>query len=208
MTEGETSLGARLHQRRTELGRTMRDVARDSGLTVGFISQIERDISRPSLVSLYAIAQALDTSVDRFLSQTPERAHQQVTHSAGRPRFSLGSTTPVYEFLEPGFDEAKLNACITHVPPGFVSEVMRHEGEDFVYLVAGTMIYTVDGITYRLEAGDTLHFNSTLPHASENPADTVATELWVGTMRLFADRPHSPSQPSGTRPIAPEETNR
>ncbi|MCW5719747.1 MAG: cupin domain-containing protein [Devosia sp.] len=206
MSEGDASLGARLHQRRKELGRTMREVAKDSGLTVGFISQIERDISRPSLSSLYAIARALDTSVDRFLSQAPERAHRQVTHSAARPRFSLGASKPVYEFLEPGFDEARLNACITHVPPGFASEVMRHEGEDFVYLIAGIMIYTVDGVAYRLQAGDTLHFNSTLPHTSRNPGDEVATELWVGTMRLFADKPHSSSPPSGPRPIAPEET--
>ncbi|ODT73234.1 MAG: hypothetical protein ABS75_00715 [Pelagibacterium sp. SCN 63-23] len=207
MDGGEVSLGARLHRRRTELGRTMREVARDAGLTVGFISQIERDISRPSLISLYAIARALDTSVDRFLSQTPERTHRQVTQSARRTRFSLGSTAPVYEFLEPGFDQARLNACITHVPPGFNSEIMRHEGEDFVYLIAGTMIYAVDGFEYRLEAGDTLHFDATVPHGSRNPGDVVATELWVGTMRLFADQPHQESRPTGTRPIAPEETN-
>lgn len=204
MTGGNSSLGARLLQRRKALGRTMRDVARDSGLTVGFISQIERDISRPSLSSLYSIAKALDTGVDSFLSQAPERAHRQVTHSAARPRFSLGSAEAVYEFLEPGFDAARLNACITHVPPGFMSEVMRHEGEDFVYLVAGTMIYTVDGVAYRLEAGDTLHFDATLPHTSQNAGDDVATELWVGTMRLFADSPHSPSQPQ----IVSQETKR
>lgn len=207
MAKGTASLGARLHQRRRELGRTMRDVARRSGLTVGFISQIERDISRPSLSSLYAIAQALDTSVDHFVSQTPEREHRQVSRHTNRPRFSLGSTTPVYEFLEPGFDEAKLNACITHVPPGFASEVMRHEGEDFVYLIAGSMIYTVDGFEHHLDAGDTLHFRSTLPHASRNPGETIATELWVGTMRLFADRPHSVSTPQGERQITVKETN-
>jgi transcriptional regulator with XRE-family HTH domain len=184
----------------------MRDVARDSGLTVGFISQIERDISRPSLSSLYAIARALETSVDRFLSQAPEREHRQVSRRVDRTRFSLGSTTPVYEFLEPGFDEAKLNACITHVPPGFSSEVMRHEGEDFVYLIAGSMIYTVDGHEHHLDAGDTLHFQSTLPHASRNPGETIATELWVGTMRLFADRPHAVSTPLGTRQLT-QETN-
>lgn len=185
----------------------MRDLARETGLTVGFISQIERDISRPSLSSLYAIAQALETGVDRFLSETPARAHSQVSHSAHRPRFSLGSTTPVYEFLEPGFDEAKLNACITHVPPGFSSEIMRHEGEDFVYLIAGTMLYVVDGVEYRLVAGDTLHFKSTVPHASHNQGDTVAIELWVGTMRLFAGQPASQPQPPAKRPLSPEETH-
>lgn len=207
MAGGEDSLGARLHQRRKALGRTMREVAQLSGLTVGFISQVERDISRPSLSSLFAIARALDTNVDSFLSHTPEREHSQVTHSRQRTRFSLGSTTPIYEFLEPGFDEARLNACITHVPAGFVSEVMRHEGEDFVYLIGGTMIYTVNGVDHRLEAGDTLHFSATVPHSSRNPGQEPATELWVGTMRLFSDQPHSRSKPHEDRPIDHEESN-
>lgn len=181
----ESSLGTRLRRRRKELGRTMQDVAAASGLTVGFISQIERDISRPSLASLYAVAKALETNVDQFVSQAPRRDHLAATRSDSRTRFSLGSTEPVYEFLEPGFAEAKLNACITHVPPGFASEVMRHEGEDFVYLIAGSMIYEVDGVEYPLQAGDTLHFSSTVPHSSRNVGTTVAVELWVGTMRLF-----------------------
>lgn len=188
----EPSLGMRLRLRRKELGRTMQDVAAASGLTVGFISQIERDISRPSLASLFAVAKALETSVDRFLSLAPARDHHATTRAAQRSKFRLGSTEPMYEFLEPGFPEAKLNACITHVPPGFSSEVMRHEGEEFVYLIAGTMVYEVEGVEYRLQAGDTLHFNSTRPHASRNTGDAVATELWVGTLRLFAEYSTAP----------------
>jgi len=181
------TLGERLRARRRELGLTIASVAKASGLTVGFISQIERDISRPSLVSLYAVARALNTSVDRFLSEAPPRQHQMVSHSTQRAKFSLGATEPLYEFLEPGFPDAALNAVITHVPPGFSSEIMRHEGEDFVYLISGTMLYVVDGVEYPLEAGGTLHFSSSLPHMSRNPGKDVAIELWVGTMKVFSE---------------------
>lgn len=184
------SLGQRLRTRRKQLGRTMQELANASGLTVGFISQIERDISRPSLVSLYAVAHALDTSVDQFVSEAPRRDHRMTSQSTDRAKFKLGSTEPLYEFLEPGFDDAKLNAVITHVPPGFASEVMRHEGEDFVYLISGEMLYVVDGVDYPLKAGDTLHFASHLPHAGRNPGTEVAVELWVGTMRVFAEPNH------------------
>lgn len=187
-----SSLGMRLRTRRRELGRTMQELATASGLTVGFISQIERDISRPSLASLYAVARALETSVDQFLSEAPTRQRQKASHSTNRAKFSLGQTEPVYEFLEPGFADASLNACITHVPPGFASETMRHEGEDFVYLIAGTMLYEVDGVEYALSAGDTLHFASHLPHKSRNPGTDVAIELWVGTMRLFSEPTEPP----------------
>ena len=181
------TLGSRIRARRKQLGLTIYQIAEASKLTVGFISQIERDISRPSLVSLYSVARALDTSVDRFLSEAPERQHQMVSHSNQRAKFSLGATEPFYEFLEPGFPDASLNAVITHVPPGFASETMRHEGEDFVYLISGSMLYVVDGVEYRLQAGGTLHFSASLLHSSRNPGDEVAIELWVGTMRVFAE---------------------
>jgi uncharacterized cupin superfamily protein len=65
--------------------------------------------------------------------------------------------------------------------------MMSHEGEDFVYLVAGTMLYEVDGIGYDLKAGDTLHFDSRKPHRGTNTGTDTAIELWVGTMRLFPE---------------------
>jgi len=65
--------------------------------------------------------------------------------------------------------------------------MMSHEGEDFVYLVSGEMLYEVDGVAYALKGGDTLHFDSRKPHRGANTGTTTAIELWVGTMRLFPE---------------------
>jgi transcriptional regulator with XRE-family HTH domain len=186
VTTGE-SLGARLRARRKAIGKTMRQVADEASLTVGFISQIERGISTPSLASLYNVAKALDASVDMFVSRKPERTHSVVTHAGTRQTYKIDGTSRYYEFLERGFPEAKLNACLSHVPPGHASEMMSHEGEDFVYLVAGEMLYEVDGVGYALKAGDTLHFDSRKPHRGTNTCTDTAIELWVGTMRLFPE---------------------
>ena len=186
VTSGE-NLGARLRARRKAIGKTMQQVADEASLTIGFISQIERGISTPSLASLYNVAKALDASVDMFVSQAPKRSHSVVTHAGQRPTFKVDGTSRYYEFLERGFAEATLNACVSHVPPGHASEMMSHEGEDFVYLVAGTMHYEVDGIGYQLKAGDTLHFDSRKPHRGTNTGTDTAIELWVGTMRLFPE---------------------
>lgn len=182
----DLTLGQRLRARRKAIGRTMQQVATESGLTVGFISQIERGISTPSLASLYNVAQALQTSVDHFVSNAPGRGHSVVSHSGQRQTYKVGGTARFYEFFERGFPEAKLNACLSHVPPGHLSEMMSHAGEEFVYLVSGTMNYEVDGTSYRLGAGDTLHFDSHKPHRGQNIGDGIAIELWVGTMQLFA----------------------
>lgn len=186
VTEGE-SLGARLRARRKAIGKTMQQVADEASLTIGFISQIERGISTPSLASLYNVAKALDASVDMFVSRTPERTHSVVTHAGRRQTYKIDGTARYYEFLERGFPEAKLNACLSHVPPGHASEMMSHEGEDFVYLVSGEMLYEVDGVQYELKAGDTLHFDSRKPHRGTNIGAETAIELWVGTMRLFPE---------------------
>ncbi len=186
VTAGE-SLGARLRARRKAIGKTMQQVADEASLTIGFISQIERGISTPSLASLYNVAKALDASVDMFVSRKPERTHSVVSHAGARQTYKIDGTSRFYEFLERGFPEAKLNACLSHVPPGHASEMMSHEGEDFVYLVAGSMLYEVDGVQYDLKAGDTLHFDSRKPHRGTNIGAETAIELWVGTMRLFPE---------------------
>ena len=183
----DPTLGSRLKDRRKALGKTQQQVAEEADLTVGFISQIERGISTPSLASLYNLAKALETTVDSFVSTAPARKHSVVSHSGQRQTYKVGGTSRYYEFLERGFPEAQLNACISHVPPGHASEVMRHEGEEFVYLVSGEMLYEVDGIAYRLSAGDTLHFDSRKPHQGTNVGRDTAIELWVGTMKLFPE---------------------
>lgn len=183
----DPTLGSRLKERRKALGKTQQQVADEANLTVGFISQIERGISTPSLASLYNVAKALETTVDQFVSTAPSRQHSVVSHSGQRQTYNVGGTSRYYEFLERGFADAKLNACLSHVPPGHASEMMSHEGEDFVYLVAGEMLYEVDGVEYRLGPGDTLHFDSRKPHRGTNIGSETALELWVGTMRLFPE---------------------
>lgn len=186
-TNASNGLGVGLRARRRALGKTLQQVADECGLTVGFISQIERGISVPSLASLCSVANALETSVDSFLLQAPMRQHSIVSHSGTRPVYSVGGPERYYEFLERGFPEALLNAALTHVPPGYSSEIMTHEGEEFLYIVSGEMIYDVDDKTYHLKAGDTLHFQSNRPHRSRNEGKVDAVELWVGTMRLFSE---------------------
>ncbi|WP_082557453.1 helix-turn-helix transcriptional regulator [Ensifer sp. Root127] len=129
------TIGQMLRARRKEIGKTMKQVAREAGLTEGFISQIERGISTPSLISLYNVANALGTSVDTFLSQPPQHAHSIVSHAGERRGYNVETKERVYELLERGFPGAQLNGCITHMPAGYASELTSHEGEDFLYLI-------------------------------------------------------------------------
>ena len=182
------SLGQALRQRRKALGKTMKQVAQEAGLSEGFISQIERGLSTPSLISLYNVANTLGISIEAFLPQNPQPAHSMVSRASERQGCSIDAEERVYQILQRGFPDARLNSCITHMPPGYVSELTRHEGEDFLYLIEGEMLYEVGGREYRLRAGDTLHFPASLPHRARNVGVAEARELWVGTTRIIPER--------------------
>lgn len=181
-------LGVLVRRRRKQIGKTMKQVAAESGLTEGFISQMERGISAPSLISLYKIANALGTGVDAFLSPQPDHEASMVSRADSRKGYSLEAKERVYEILERGFPGAKLNGCVTLIPVGYISEMTTHEGEDFVYLIDGEVIYEVNGIEYLLKAGDTLHFPSSMPHRARNVGAKPARELWVGTTPIFPEK--------------------
>jgi transcriptional regulator with XRE-family HTH domain len=176
-------LGRELRRRRRMLDKTMQDVAREAGLSVGFISQVERGLSSPSLASLSSIAKALSASIEDFVA-TPEPS-SVVSRQAVRVSYSVGTGGRAYEHIGRGFDGALLNACIVHIPLGHKGQRATHEGEEFIYLLKGRMRYELDGEIHVLGPHDTIHFQSGQPHQSENIGDEPATELWVGTMKLF-----------------------
>jgi len=77
-----SDLGEALRTRRKELGLTMQIVADSAGLSVGFISQVERGITAPSLASLVSLAEVLKTDISSFLQQPPKAG--QTTHKSSR----------------------------------------------------------------------------------------------------------------------------
>lgn len=176
-------LGRELRRRRRMLDKTMQDVAREAGLSVGFISQVERGICAPSLASLSSISKALNASIEDFVA-SPEPS-SAVSRQAERVTFSVGGGGRAYEHIGQGFDGALLNACIVHIPVGHKGQRVTHEGEEFVYLLSGRMHYELEGEVHVLGPNDTIHFQSGRPHYSENIGEEPAVELWVGTMRLF-----------------------
>jgi quercetin dioxygenase-like cupin family protein len=72
------------------------------------------------------------------------------------------------------------------MPPGQKpSEVTTHVGEEFLYVMSGQISLSLEGKTFRLQADDTAHYESTVPHAWANTANEETVLIWVGTPRLF-----------------------
>jgi transcriptional regulator with XRE-family HTH domain len=178
-------LGQRLRERRRELGLTLKEVAVGAGLSVGFISQIERGITSPSLSSLVSVSRVLRTEVGEFLSQP--RADGPITRHDQRPVYAVSPNSVTYERISTSFAGNVLRSVIIHEPPGHRSEPIAHEGEEMFYVLEGAVTVEVADERTVLEAGDSLHFPSTKTHSSWNHTDKPATILWIGTMDVFGD---------------------
>ncbi|QKV18267.1 helix-turn-helix domain-containing protein [Oricola thermophila] len=187
LSGGLLPLGRKLRQRRLELGLTLKQVAQGAGLSVGFISQIERGIATPSLSSLVSVARVLGSDIGEFLSQP--KVEVPITRRNERPKYSIHGNPLSYERLSASFPGTVLRSVIIHEPPGHRSEPISHEGEELFYVLDGAITVEVDGERTVLEAGDSLHFPSTKIHSSWNHSTRPATILWVGTMDVFGDDP-------------------
>lgn len=189
-----SDLGAALRKRRKELGMSMQAVADAAGLSVGFISQVERGLTPPSLSSLAGIAQVLKRPISDFLTQPTA---QGTTRGDGRVAYRVESKGVSYERLSDSFPGSRLYSVIVHEPPGHRAEPISHRGEEMFFVLSGEVTVEIEGKTEILKAGDSKHFDSTRVHSTWNHTDEPVSILWTGTMDIFGDAP-TPIHNSGS----------
>ena len=182
-------LGQRLRERRQGLRMTLKEVADSAGLSVGFISQVERDLTAPSLSSLVSICKILKTDISTYLQQP--RLESSYSRQGHRQPFALSrEENPIrYERISANFPGRKIRSVVMNIPPGYRSEVIAHDGEEMMFVLEGELSTSVDGNHVILHAGDSIHFPSTSPHEVWNGTGATTVALWVGTQDLFGEDP-------------------
>ena len=178
--EIEVNVGERLQALRQMRGLSQRALAEMSGLNFNTLSLIENQKTSPNVSTLQQLANALEVPITAFFEgrdvQRPNLVFQRSSERQGiafdhgsfsdmSGGMSLASGTPLLLSLDP------------HQHSGEAPLV--HSGEEFIYILAGVMVYWVNGEEYRLEAGDSLIFESNLPHRWSNPTDILAQAVVV-----------------------------
>ncbi len=174
------ALGQRIRMRRQRMSMTLQGLSKISGVSVGYLSQVERNNAVPSLGTLAQIATALDAGVDYFIA-TPRQA-DSVTRAAERQRFSVDGNSIVYEKLGAEFPGCEMTSFVMNVPSGYQSEPVEHEGEELIYVLEGSIRQTVGGQEFVLNAGDSMHFPGEMQHSWANDGPGMARLLWAGRM--------------------------
>lgn len=189
---GAPKVGALIRARRQQLKMTLSDLGTASGVSVGYLSQVERDQATPSLGTLTQVARALDVGVEYFIA-TPS-AQDALSRAGQRPKFSIDGSSVVYERLGAEFPGSSLSSYILTVPPGYRSEMVSHEGEEILYILEGEITQRVDDDEFIMRAGDSLHFRGNRPHAWRNNSEQSARLFWAGTLAMFRTGNDKPSE--------------
>lgn len=179
------AFGGRIRELRRKAGLTLQALADQAGISVGFLSQVERDKATPSLGTLASLAAVLGTTVDYFIA-TPKPT-DSITRSGERPQFAVADSSLHYEQLSTVLPGGTLSSLIVHIPVGYASEMVAHVGEELIVVLDGTVRQALGETSFTLHPGDSLHFMGDTPHSFENVGDTPARLLWTGTSpRLMA----------------------
>ena len=183
---GEVRVGERLRARRAERGLTITEVAERTGLTAGFISQLERDLTSASLSSLYRICTALGIRVGDLIDDVPGGKLIRRDEQARRS-LALGNAD---HLLLSGGDERRFHVTESHIPPGGSAgdELYTLPADvEHVYVLRGSLELRVRDEVHELEEGDTLTYSPRDPHTWRNPSETdEAVVLWTAVPNPYS----------------------
>ncbi|MFP3912638.1 MAG: helix-turn-helix domain-containing protein [Desulfobacteraceae bacterium] len=172
------SIGNRIRLMRNSRGLTLKQVAEGVGCTPSYLSMVENNKLDPSASRLKKIADALGTTIVALLSDQSDNSI--ILRKADRQRVAVQGSRLLIDILVRQDSSKKMDARLATVTAGGGSEGnYSHPGEEFGYILKGTLDLTVDGITYTLNEGDTFYFQSTKEHCFRNRSDKDAEVLWV-----------------------------
>jgi DNA-binding transcriptional MerR regulator/quercetin dioxygenase-like cupin family protein len=178
--------GRLLRKLRERHGLTLRQAATQSGLSVSFISSLERGASGASVATLQRLTAAYGTTLAGLFPGAGPASRDRLVPADGRPVLRLGDEAVRIEQLARG--TTQLEPQLFVLAPGATSEgAYAHAGEEFLYLLSGAVtVWVGDDEAYQLSrVGDALSFPSTLPHRWRNNAGGETRLLWINTPPTF-----------------------
>lgn len=175
-------IGTKLRELRLSNDLTLEELASRSELTKGFLSQVERNLTSPSISTLEDILEALGTSLADFFS---EKEEEQIVF--GEEDFFVDKKDEYQiEWVVPNAQKNEMEPILLSLGPNEKSmEVQAHQGEEFGYVLSGCIDVVINQQKYRAKAKETFYINGKNSHYLENPHKSEAKVLWVSTPPVF-----------------------
>ena len=176
-------IGEKLRELRIQRGLTQEELADRCELSKGFISQLESNQTSPSLATLSDIFDALGTSFEEFFAQTGDSA--PVVYKS-EDMCEKEDETGKRTWLVSTAQRNEMEPILYEILPGQETPVdMPHAGEEFGYVLSGSLVLRVGTQTQKLRRGDAFYFEADKQHNLKNRGKTTATVLWVSSPPNF-----------------------
>ena len=181
--DAEAAIGEQLRELRQVKNLTLRHVADKAGISVSYLSQLERNQSRLPIGVLKKLADVLGVHMNWFFQSSGDGAAGErdvVVRAANRRRMSFTGLGITEELLSPNLS-GPLELLMSTIEPGADSEDYSHDGAEAGFVLAGVLDLWVSGRYFRLQEGDSFSFKSTEVHRCANPGTQATRVLWVIT---------------------------
>lgn len=178
------NIGQKIKELRVQKGLTQEELADRSELSKGFISQLERDHTSPSIATLVDILQCLGTNLAEFFTNTAaEQVVFKKTDYFEKYDTDLGNRiqwiipNAQKNMIEPILLELKENGSTYPDNP--------HEGEEFGYVLNGSVTIIIGSSTFKAKKGESFYFTPNKKHYIKAAGKTGAVLLWISTPPSF-----------------------
>ncbi len=177
-------LGEKIRKLRKEQKISIEQLAHLSELSVGIISQMERDLTIPSVWSLWKVAKALNVHINYFFDEY--ELDNPIVRAQERKKIILPNSNITYELLSPTLNK-KMEFLMIKIDPGMenFNEQICHEGEECGYMLQGSMKIRWGSREFVLNEGDSIYLDSSIPHRFINVGDVQAISIWTMTPPSF-----------------------
>lgn len=175
-------IGHKIKSLRIQKGLTLQELASRSELTKGFLSQLERNLTSPSIATLEDILEALGSSLSEFFREEKE---EQVVFQQ-KDFFIDEKETYTVNWIVPNTQKNVMEPILLELPQNGISFAMNpHDGEEFGYVVEGCVLLVSGEKKYTVRKGETFYLGGKEQHYLKNERKTPAKVIWVSTPPLF-----------------------
>jgi transcriptional regulator with XRE-family HTH domain len=169
--ELETAIGSQIRAFRKERGMTVVELARESSLSPGMVSKIERGVTPPSLATLRAVAAAMGVPLTALFRSYEEQRDASFVRAGEGLRINRRGTRVGHHYELLGHTVGKSVSLepylISLTEESEVFPLFQHAGVELIYMLRGEVVYRAAGSTYRLRPGDALLFDADAAHGPE-----------------------------------------
>ena len=177
-------ISKKIRSLRKEQNMTLKELSEKTGLSISFLSQVENNTSSLAITSLKKIADALEKDISYFF-ESPTTNSYHVKYEDQEP-FKIETSEAEFIKLSGNFSNKGMEAMIVTIPPKKQhGDFFSHPGEEFIYVLDGTLEIVLDGVTYNVKQGDSIHYPSTAEHVWRNPLKNTLRFLVVLIPSIF-----------------------